>query len=362
MTPLARVSLVLLAAALPLGCGDGGSDPTDDVVTLPTGSEILRDTVETTIVPDVQAFSAEVADMQADIDGFCAAPSEATLGTAQDRWRSMVEAWSRVVPYNFGPLDNDIIFPNMIFIESMRQRGSDFTQTVRDGLQRGLEGTDTLDLAYFERQTFDEVGILALEVLLFEDSREGNSTAPADVVADYTATPRKCAYLQGMTARLAVNATDVEQGWTTAFGDGGEPFRETMTGDMLEDGSEPVAALLIALQQHLDYVKVRKLEGILDAQLSGNFYVNVLSTLDAMETLLSQPSDDSFGLFERMEATDNGAEVALVRSNFEAARAAAQGEDRDALTTAVGLIDGNLKREIPDALGVELGLTFTDGD
>ncbi|MEM6293661.1 MAG: imelysin family protein [Myxococcota bacterium] len=364
MTQLPRAPLASLVAllALPLACGESGSDPTEEVVTLPTGSEIMRDTVETTIVPDVQAFSAEVTDMQTDIDGFCAAPSEATLATAQDRWRSMVEAWNRVVPYNFGPLDNDIIFPNMIFIESMRQRGSDFTQTVRDGLLRGLEGTDTLDLAYFERQTFDEVGILALEVLLFEDSREGNSTVPADVVADYAATPRKCEYLQGVAARLAVNANDVEQGWTTAFGDSGEPFRETMTGDMLEDGTEPVAALLIAMQQHLDYVKVRKLEAILDAQLSGNFYPNVLSMLDAMEELLSQPSEDSFGLFERMEATDNDAEVELVRGNFEAARAAAQAQDREALTAAIGLIDGNLKREIPDALGVELGLTFTDGD
>ena len=72
--------------------------------------------------------------------------------------------------------------------------------------------------------------------------------------------------------------------------------------------------------------------------------------------------EDSFGLFERMEATGNTAEVELVTENFATARAAAMAEDREGLAAAIGLLDGNLKREVPDALGVELGLTFTDGD
>jgi predicted lipoprotein len=81
-----------------------------------------------------------------------------------------------------------------------------------------------------------------------------------------------------------------------------------------------------------------------------------------LDHLLNQPGEDSFGLLERMEATGNTDEVELVRANLDAARAAAQAEDRDALITTLGALDGNLKREIPDALGVELGLTFSDGD
>jgi len=321
----------------------------------------MRDTVETTIIADVAAFDAEAADMRVDIDAFCASPSEASLGDVQTRWRSLSEAWNAIAPYNFGPLDDDVIVPKMIFIESMRQRGTDYTQTVRDGILRGVEGSDTLDLAYFEGQTFDEVGMLALEVLLFEDSREGNSTALADVVSDYESTPRKCEYLQGVAELLASCASQVERGWSESF-DGGAPFRETMTEPTLPDGTEPVAALLIALQQHLDYVKVRKLEGILDAQLSGHFYANTRSMLEALDELLSQPSEESFGLLERIEATGDAETVELVQANLAAAHSAAQNEDREALTAALGVLDGNLKREIPDALGIELGLTFSDGD
>ena len=353
--------LLVACSCIGLACDDGSSPPGTTSPEIPTGAEIMRDMVETTIVPDMAAFDAETQQLRTDIDSFCAAPNQAGLEDVQDQWRTLSEAWQAVVPYNFGPLDDDVIVPTMIFIESMRQRGTDYTQTVRDGILRGLEGSDPLDLAYFDRQTFDEVGMLALEVLIFEDSREGNSTAIGDVVADFEAAPRKCEFLQGVAELLGRDAARVHSGWAESF-DEGAPFRETMTEPTLPDGTEPVAALLIALQQHLDYVKVRKLEGILDAQLSGHFYANVLSTLEAMEELLGQPSEDSFGLLERMEATDNTAEVETVRANFATAKEAALAEDREALTAAIGLLDGNLKRDIPDALGVELGLTFSDGD
>lgn len=348
--------VLVLASA----CDDGGGG--ESTSGLPTGSEIMRDTVETTIVPGVQGFAAEAQSMVTDAEAFCEDPGEAGILQLQARWRTLSESWNAIAAYNFGPLDDDVIVPKIIFIESMRQRGTDYTQTVRDGILRGLESTDTLDVDYFGRQTFDEVGILALEVLVFEDSRDGNSVALEDVLADYEASMRKCDFLLGVAGLLAADAAEVERGWTTEFGDSGEAFRDTMTGPSLADGTEPVAALLIALQQHLDYVKVRKLEVTLDARLSGHFYPNVLATLDSMEVLLRQPSEDSFGLLERMEATGNTAEVAIVTENFAMARVAAMDEDPTELTTAIGLLDGNLKREIPDALGVELGLTFTDGD
>lgn len=354
-TKLALFSFLLAGAC---ETSEGGAAP----ATLPTGAEIMRDTVETTIVPHVAAFDAQAAGMLTDADSFCETPSPAALQQLQTRWRSLSEAWSGIAAYNFGPLDDDVITPKIIFIESMRQRGTDYTQTVRDGIVRGVEGTDTLDLAYLDRQTFDEVGLLALEVLVFEDSRDTNSSDPADVLADFEATPRKCDYLRGVAELLARDASEVHAGWSDSFGDSGEPFRETVTGPTLADGTEPVVALLIVLQEHLDYIKVRKLEGILDAQLSGHFYPNVLVTLEAMQELLAQPDEDSFGLLERMEATGNTDEVEAVLANFAAAKSAAQDEDAEALTAAIGLLDGNLKREIPDALGVELGLTFTDGD
>ncbi|MEM6989936.1 MAG: imelysin family protein [Myxococcota bacterium] len=346
--------------------GDGSDDASEDedggMMALPTGPEVMDNTINNTIVPDFQAFEAATEAMQAEVDTFCGAPSPETLQATQDSWRALSEAWNAVVPYNLGPLDDDFIIPKIIFVESMRQRGDDYTQTVRDNLLAALEGDETLDAAYFEGLNFNRVGLLAAEVLVFEDSREGNSTELADVLSDFVEQPRKCTYLQGVTTLLVTVADEVEGGWSVSFQEG-EAFRDTMLGTELADGAEPVAGLLIALQEYLLYLKDRKLEGILDARLSGHFYPNVSAMLDGFERLLAQPEpEDAVGILDFMDAHGFEDDADTVRANLEAAKAAAAAEDREALAAAVGLLDGNVKREIPDALGVDLGLTFTDGD
>ena len=76
-----------------------------------------------------------------------------------------------------------------------------------------------------------------------------------------------------------------------------------------------------------------------------------------------QPTpDDAIGILDFMTARGLEADVETVEANLAMAQAAAAAEDREALATAIGLLDGNLKREIPDGLGVDLGLNFSDGD
>ena len=339
-------------------CGDDGtSGPTG-----PTGPEVMQNTVDNTIVPGFVAFDEAAQGMRAEVDGFCGAPSTTSLASLQGGWRTLSLSWNAVAAYNLGPLDDDAITPRIIFIESMRQRGTDYTDTVREAYAAALSSGATLDAAYFDALTFNEVGMLALEVLIFEDSRAGHSQLPEDIVADFAAEPRKCEYLRGVADLLAQDASEVRSAWTVSF-QGAEPFRDTMLESKLPDGREPIAALLVALQQHFDYIQVRKLQGTLDAQLSGAFYPNVNAALLALEALLEQPTpEEAVGIFDFMLAKDLQSDVDLVRANLAAAKAAAAAEDRDGLTTAIGLLDGNLKREIPDGLGVDLGINFTDGD
>lgn len=346
-------ALFAVAACSP----ESGEDPD-----LPSGLEVMRNTVDNTIVPDIAAFNVAAQGMHAEVDVFCEGPSPEGLGDLQASWRSLSEAWNTIAPYNLGPLDDDFITPKIIFIESMRQRGTDYTQTVRDAVVLATSGTDPLDDAFFEAQTFNKVGMLALEVLVFEDSREGGSTDPADVVADYEAQPRKCEYLRGVMGLLTRRATQLDAEWNESFAGGG-PFRDAMLDTTLEDGTQPIVGLLIAVQDHLLYIKERKLEGTLDAQLSGHFYPNVSATLDGLERMLVQPApDDAVGMLDYMAARGLEADVETVETNLALAKTAAANEDREALITAIGLLEGNVKREIPDGLGVDLGLNFSDGD
>ena len=348
---LAATVLVLSACST-----DSGGDSE-----LPSGLEVMENTIDNTVVPDIGRFRGEAESMRGRVDAFCAAPDPETLGELQAGWRSLSEAWNAVAMYNLGPLDDDFITPKIIFFESMRQRGTDYTQTVRDEITLAIDRGDALDDAYFEGLTFNKVGLLALEILAFENATADSSDAAA-IVADYDAEPRRCGYLRGITARLNGHALELDDEWNIAFAEG-EAFRDAMLGNVLEDGSQPIVALLIALQEHMVYLEDRKLEGILDAQLSGHFYPNVSATLEALERLLVQPTpDDAIGILDFMTARGLEADVETVEANLAMAQAAAAAEDREALATAIGLLDGNLKREIPDGLGVDLGLNFSDGD
>jgi len=66
--------------------------------------------------------------------------------------------------------------------------------------------------------------------------------------------------------------------------------------------------------------------------------------------------------FDQMLANSFAAEVTTVRTNLTAARTAVATENRSDLAIAIGLLDGNFKREIPDSLNVTLSINFTDGD
>ncbi len=356
------------AALLGLGLGlllplCVGCTTPDDEPDGPTGRDIVESVVTHSVTPDIVALREAAEGMKASVDGFCSAPDTTRLFELQGGWRTLAERWSAASLYNLGPLDDDVITPRILFFESMRQRGTDYTNTVRETYEQALADGEALDPAFFESLYFHEQGVLALEVLVFEDSREGHSTAPDDIVADFSSEPRKCAYLEGVMTLLLDNARLVERGWTESFGDAGQPFAETMLEERLPDGAQPIEALLIAIVEHLQYVKDRKLEGILDAQLAGHFYANQEAMLLALETLVVQPAtDDRVSILDVMAARGVQADADTVLTNLEMAQQAAAAQDREALAVAIGLLEGNFKREVPDGLGVMLGVTFSDGD
>ncbi len=290
------------------------------------------------------------------------------MEAAQAGWRDLASSWNGLVVYNVGPLDDDAIFPSMIFIESMRQRGRDYTETVREEISRVLGDTDPLDQAFFERASFTTQGILALEVLLFEESSSAHQTDLPSVLAEYQNTPRKCEYLAGMARLLERRSKRVEAGWTQDFGGTGTSFAETLRAGFLKDGSASLPAVIAVLIEHLDYVKRRKLEGSLDAKLSGHAFINIEANLDAIERFFTPPGapaapgEEVVDFAFVMKARGDGAVVTALHSAVEAARQAAKSSDKAATVTAISALEGLLKRDVPAALGVSLGINFNDGD
>ena len=326
----------------------------------------LSTVIEETITPDISAFKSETDILLTNATTFCSDINQTNLESLQAQWKTLSVRWNKIVMYNIGPLNDDLIFPKMNFIESMRQRGTDYTGVVRGEIVARMGDITPLDESYYDSLSFTRVGMLALEVLVFEDSISNDNTDLSKIVADYQGNSRKCEYLEGMISLQKRLATDIENGWLISFSDdnqnSGKAFKDTLINGELGDGSESVPALITVLQEHLDYIKKRKLEVILDAQIADYFYENMAATLDAVEMFLEGNTAESYSFFDQMLVNNFPAEVALVRENLSAARQAVATQNRNALAIATGLLDGNFKREIPDSLEVILGVNFTDGD
>ena len=351
--PLLLSSLALVALG---GCGGEDPPPTGDrAAALTTAADHASASVRT--------FAARVLALQGAVADLCVEPIDGPqVVRTQRAWIEAARAWAAVAPFFLGPLDDDLITPSILFIESRRQRGIDYTETVREAAEAALASMAPMDAAFFDALSFNEVGLLALEVLLFEASAAaGRATEPAAIAADYVERPRRCLYLFGVAGRLASRAVRVRDEWTVAFGAEGTPFAAQLASGELEDGSSSEAALLVALFEHLDYERRRKIEGVSDAQLSGEFFALQSAMLDSLRATLAGPGD-AYGFLDELADRGEVATRERLLDGFEAASAAIEAEDEAGLGEAYQRLEDRIRSELPPALDVELGLNFSDGD
>lgn len=355
-------SLFVYALPMFLLTACGGDRQNDSLNTTEGGLQAtLNYTVDNEVVPAFTSFQSQTANTLSTAEAFCSTTDEPHLTQLQQAWTNLSYQWNQTAFYNIGPLNDDLITPRINYIESMRQRGTDYTNTVRSEIETQVSGSAPLNEAYFDNLSFTKTGLLSLEVLIFEDSRSGHSQAPSDIVSDYQANNRKCDYLLGMAAFVNRMSTTLSEQWLQSYQSSGTPYATLLKTGKLDDDSEPIPSLLTTIQQHLDYIKRRKLQGTLDAQLSGVFYQNILQMLDGIEAFLNRRGETP-SFFEYMEAGGYTSAIETVKTNLAAAKQAAVDQDRSTLATYIGLLDGNFKREIPDSLAVSLSINFNDGD
>jgi hypothetical protein len=133
-----------------------------------------------------------------------------------------------------------------------------------------------------------------------------------------------------------------------------------MLGRTLPDGRRPLTQLIISAQEYVDYLHRRNVVN-LAGRLSVTGWVLLERAVDALEDLLAAELEGG-NIFHYMEVLGSRAAVEKVSSDLAAVRTALAAADAEALANALIVLDGDFKREIPDALGIDLGITLTDGD
>ncbi|MGK0271411.1 MAG: putative lipoprotein [Cocleimonas sp.] len=359
LLPLFGISMSFLVAC-------GGNRANDAVVAnSDTLSIALEQVVNNAILPAVEGFAEKSARFSDTAINFCNVSDAVNLNNLQKEWKELSTQWYELAVFNFGPLNDDIIFPKINFIDSLRQRGIDYTETVRTEINNGIASSETLDVSFFRSKDFNRVGLLPLELLSFETSSSEHFTTTVDVLAEYQTTPRKCDYLKGMAAFNLENANYVRNGWQVNYLNTDIPYRTLFSKSQLDDDEKPVPLLLISIQQHLDYLAKRNIV-TLGAKVANNSYDNIKSSVDVIGKILNgeaiETNTTTISFFDIMSSAGAQNSIAIVEDNLAAINLAIQNTNSTQLNASMALLDGNFKREITQGLDVELGINFSDGD
>ena len=355
-------SIGVLALTL-VACG--GTRENDEPVLSQGALDLaIQQLTDASMVASVTQMANATDALSTQVSGFCNAPDAAGLTQLQNQWQRTSTAWQQLLPYNFGPLNDNLIFPPYQFIDSYRPRGRDSTATVRTSINGWLVSDDNLTTEFFTGQTFNRVGLLALELVLFETSDDQNTTTAA-ILTEYQNQSRKCGVLAGLTGALKQRTDSFRDGWTVTYQETGQSYREQFLSGALADGSTPLETLLPSIQDYLNYLKQRDVvNNIAQIAASDGFdsWTLMTAATDSIESLLTGVTEEQVSLFDLMNAGGNGTAVATIKANLQQARDAISSRDSVSFNAAMAALDGNFKREIPDSLDVSLGINFSDGD
>lgn len=198
---------------------------------------------------------------------------------------------------------------------------------------------------------FQRVGLVAIEVALFETATEPPDASASAVAAELVAQPQKCTYLVKQVELLAQRAGDLQLAWLP---DGGD-YRSLF----LSSTNDALGAVLTGIGGHLEYLELRSI-ATQGHPVSGQAYDNIAASLDELEVLMAAGDTDS--LATRLDEARASDVLTALAEHVSAAREAIANEDADVLEPELIALDTILRTDIPQALGIELGLNFTDGD
>jgi predicted lipoprotein len=370
------VKTVILALAYSFvltGCGSESSTSSKKL-----GSEVdvaAIQMADNTIIPTVNNLQSQAQLLDNSAELFCAAgnTNEANLLSLQQQWKETNKAWYQVLPFKFGPveggLDINIVEPIYAYIDYFRfNKGNDQTLTVRNKIKEWVDGPTptTITDSFIAQKSSSLVGFLPLEVTIFETT-DTQSGVVSDVLNEFSTQARKCQVLTALSSQLLVKINEIQEGWVSNYAEKGKSFRDMLANDELKDadvndsGDSAISKITVSVQDYFDYLKNRDVTES-TSQISGSIWQSVEASILSVDEVLAGTNKSSVSLNAIMKNKGLTGTVAYLKENIATLRTAITAENSIDFKAAAGTLDGNFKRELPDALDVSLGFNFTDGD
>lgn len=361
-----KLAITTALSSILIACGSSSDTTTKNYKETISTDQAVTQIINLSVIPTVDNFQQQTQKLVTDVDTLCADINENNLTAAQSQWKNTAEAWFQYLPFHLGPSNNspDLIEPEFIFIDSLRLRGINYTDTVRNDLAAEINKSDPIDPATFASKNFQRVGLLAAEVALFERSSD-QSQALADIVSDYSANTNKCNALKGYAQQLAKRADNIQQSWKVDYKNSGSSFRDLFLNGTLstvpnEKDTAADAQLILSTNEYMDYVHKRTI--INDAGVLANHSWQLVNTaLLSFEKMVEGTTGTTVSFADLMQVNAAG-DLTTLRKNISRVKQTIADENEVDFYAATLTLDGNIKRELKNGLGISVGLNFSDGD
>jgi predicted lipoprotein len=357
-------SLRALLLALPLLSGLaaplGAEEP---------GQRFLEESLERVILPGYERL-VEAADREAAAaKALCAEPGATALDQARSGFAGLLEAYSRVELFRFGPAREDYRLERLLFWPDRRGRGLKQVQGIL-----AERDESALTVESLREKSVAAQGLLALEYLLYGSG----SAALADGEAF------RCAYAAAAAGAIQTTATDILAEWRDEEG-----FARVLTepgaeNPLFKNDEEALQELLQAAREQLEILRDQKLEPALGEAFeeanhrrapfwrSGLALGAMAANIEGVEALLSEsallpllPEEESYAAnslaFELLQAR----EALEGQAGRPLEEALADADAYDQLAYARFPLGGAmdvLGETLPEALGLTMGFNSLDGD
>ena len=359
---MTRLLLGLLAAGLlilSVGCGEGGPDD----------SEVLVSLTDQVIVPTYQAAATAALELETALDDLCAAPSDDTLQAAHQAWRDARGAWLRSAAMSFGPVMD-------------RRSGGllDWSPVEPERIERMLaENPATTEETVRNTLASTQRGFGAVEYVLFGEVALSQLSDSAS---------SRCDYLRALGGVIASETGAIVEEWTVSK-NGGPAYQAFFTG---RASSSMLASAAVAEVVRTQVFLIRTLTDLqLAAALGlradgpdlaaipggagGNGLADLRATVLSMrDVYLGDADNDGLGVSHLVTPLSTAADERM-RIRFAGALAAVDAVDgplraavvdRPAQVRAVydRLLElrRTLNTEVVSLLGIAVGFSDTDGD
>lgn len=365
-----RPVLALLSAGTCLGLAVGlscGGDETDAL-----RRRVLHHVAHEVAEPAFDGFRLAAHAAADRASALCDAPDAARLAAARDAWIAERDAWQRLLPFNFGPI-----------ADQMQQGPLDFWPARPDTIDAAItDAPAAIDAAYLATRGTSAKGMPALEYLLF--GTDAAAVLPALQGPDG---PRRCAYAVALAGDIAARADQLATAWSPGYaetlaraGDGSAVYGSAQAG-VDEVTNKLIDALAVMVKAKLD-TPLGNLTGaavdpaLLESRFAGRSKADLATDLAAVWSVYhgADPRVDAGGLAVLVNDVDPGLNQRVHVQYESAVQAVAAIPEpmSDALVNArnavqfardeVDALRRMLKLDVASALGVTLSLSDNDGD